>query len=76
MQSPDQDDGSEGNQNGPQVRRANISRYHGEIIGICIFLSEDDLRALGINPADVDAVRYRISVNQEHLTLVPTSSSV
>jgi len=43
-------------------RNAQIAAYCGEVLGVCIFLTESELRELGISlsQTDADAIEYLI----------------
>lgn len=48
-------------------RVASIGKKGDENIGVCIFLTSDQLRDLEINPAETEAVTYKIvNINGTH----------
>lgn len=56
-------------------RTATISRNDAEPIGVCIFIDTAELRELGVNPVDVEAISYRlIQVNGQPVLGIKESS--
>jgi len=41
-------------------RTVAIARYEKEKIGVCIYLSADQLRDLGIEPAETEMISYQV----------------
>jgi hypothetical protein len=63
--TPDDDTGSDGPRDG---RTAQLARdADGDALGSAVFFDADDLRALGVDLADADRVRY--AVENGHLVL-------
>lgn len=50
-------------------RTARIAISGGNVAGVCIFLTEEDLRELNINPYEIHYVRYSIDVETRQLEL-------
>ena len=51
------------------VRAAQINANHGEIIGVCLFLSMKDLITLGVDPQQSREIVYRIDPDNACLTI-------
>jgi len=49
------------------VRAAQINISDGETIGVCLYLSEEDLLALGVDPQQSGVVLYRIDPDAGNL---------
>lgn len=56
-------------------RTATISRDDTRSIGVCIFLTAAELRELGVDPAQSDAIEYRLVQTNGEPTLSITESS-
>jgi hypothetical protein len=58
------------------VRTATISKDSGERLGVCIFVSNAQLRQLGINLTECAQVEYRISLENDCLLIRGKESAV
>lgn len=52
-----------------QSRRATVSTEDGSALGVCLYLTPADLRALGIDPECTDAISYEIDAETGQLTI-------
>lgn len=46
-----------------EPREATVSEYHDQPLGICLILTIEDLRALGVNTVETTKVQYWIESN-------------
>ena len=57
-------------------RTATISRDDSRAIGVCIFLTVAELREFGVDPAQAEAIEYRlVQVNDQSRLGITESSS-
>lgn len=56
-------------------RTATISRDDTRSIGVCIFLTVAELRELGVDPAQADAIEYQLVQANDEPSLSITESS-
>lgn len=58
-------------------RTATISRNNTDPVGVCIFLSSEELRKLSVDPAQTDYVQYSIvQVNSKYMLEITESAIV
>ena len=54
-----------------RARSAKISRVGESVVGLCLYLSPEDLARLGVTTDDLDAVEYQIDNSTGQLTIRP-----
>jgi len=52
-------------------REAEIATAGDTPLGACVYLTPDQLRALGIDPEDTDAVGYEVDEDAQRLIIEP-----